>query len=149
MINISRYLKGEYVYIDPKDKAFALDAKLNFGTMVDNVISQHPGSHIYSVRADGSLLAVVFWYELRPGVAELVTLIDKKVTEHCFSFAKAMKNFINFEIDLYDLRRVQTTLRAEYVEGNRWLSFLGMEKEGTMRAFCSDGTDCELWARVG
>lgn len=147
MIKTKRYVRGDYLKIKPKKKAFGEDAHILFGMQFDSA-ELNPNLHVYTIFEDSQPIALICWYKLWDGVAEIIAIIDEKVSLTSVSFARAMKKFVEFEIELHQLVRVQTTLRITYPEGRKWLQFLGMEKEGLMRKFCADGTDTEIWARV-
>jgi hypothetical protein len=51
-------------------------------------------------------------------------------------------------LDLAEFRRVDAEVVANFQPGRRWASMLGFKFEGVMRAYCDDGEDAELWARV-
>jgi RimJ/RimL family protein N-acetyltransferase len=45
-------------------------------------------------------------------------------------------------------RRVEAVTAVDFRAAGRWVEMLGFNKEGVMRAYCFDGGDAELWARV-
>lgn len=45
-------------------------------------------------------------------------------------------------------RRIDAEVAASFQPAGRWASMLGFQREGVMRAFCDNGADAELWARV-
>lgn len=48
-----------------------------------------------------------------------------------------------------DYRRIEAVTASDFQPARRWAEMLGFTHEGTMRAYCHDGSDAELWARVG
>ena len=48
-----------------------------------------------------------------------------------------------------DYRRIEAVTACDFPPARRWAGMLGFTHEGTMRAYCHDGSDAELWARVG
>lgn len=46
------------------------------------------------------------------------------------------------------LRRVQAITACTFAPGRKWAKMLGFRFEGTLRAYCADGSDAEIWARV-
>ena len=44
--------------------------------------------------------------------------------------------------------RVQTAIRKDFVQGQRFAEWLGLENEGLMRKFGFDGTDQYRYARI-
>lgn len=148
MIKILPYKQGDGLKINPNPKAFPKFTKDNFLSRINAAYYINSDLKVYTVYEDNKPIAIICWYELWSGVAELIALIDESVDQVGVPFARAMKKLIDNEISLHNLVRVQTTLRSTYQEGGHWLSFLGMDKEGTLRSFCEDGADCEIWARV-
>ena len=45
-------------------------------------------------------------------------------------------------------RRIEAVTASDFPQAGRWAGLLGFTHEGTMRAYCHDGSDAELWARV-
>lgn len=71
-------------------------------------------------------------------------LIGDKARPHFVPLTKAIMRFI----DLCEYRRIETPVDVEFAEAHRWARMLGLQREGTMRAFTPDGRDCDLYARV-
>lgn len=98
----------------------------------------------YSVFANDDLVACAgFWpqWENRAIVWALVTATAGR---HFVGFHRAVRR----ALDLHKYRRIETAVRCGFVEGERWARMLGMEKEGTMRAYAPDGDDYDLFARI-
>lgn len=146
MIRITPYENGDILKIDPVPGAFDAYAQEDLSRMVEE--NKNPSISVFTVKEDGEILAVICWYFLWDGVVELLAITDKKIKKKAIPFAKVMKEWMDHEVKFNNMRRVQTTLRATYPEGSKWLSFLGMEQEGVMRKFCPDKVDCQIWARV-
>ena len=51
-------------------------------------------------------------------------------------------------LTLAHLRRIETSVRAGFEEGCRWMGILGFEHEGLMRKFGADGSDHIRYARI-
>lgn len=51
-------------------------------------------------------------------------------------------------LDIQAYRRMEMYVRSDFKNGIRWARALGFRREGTMQAFCPDGRDFELFARV-
>ena len=45
-------------------------------------------------------------------------------------------------------RRIEAVTLSDFQPARRWAELLGFTHEGTMRAYCHDGSDAELWSRV-
>jgi hypothetical protein len=147
MIKIQPYKVGDIGKLDPMPGAFDLYAQHDLSALVDT--EQRPmHMNVITISKDGDPIAVICWYFMWEGVVELLAITDKKVKSNAIPFAKCMKEWMDAEILQKRIRRVQTTLRASFPQGQKWLSFLGMEQEGLLRKFCPDKVDCQLWARV-
>lgn len=146
MIRIVSYENGDIRKIDPVHGAFDAYAQEDLSRMVEE--NKNPTISVFTIKDDEEVLAVICWYFLWDGVVELLAITDKKIKKKAIPFAKVMKEWMDHEVRFNNVRRVQTTLRATYQEGSKWLEFLGMEQEGVMRKFCPDKVDCQIWARV-
>ena len=51
-------------------------------------------------------------------------------------------------LDGQRLRRIEMTVDAGHLAGQRWASMLGFQFEGFLRAYTPDGRDCHLYARI-
>jgi hypothetical protein len=51
-------------------------------------------------------------------------------------------------MELHPFRRIETTVRADFVEGHRWARLLGFEREGALTAYAPDGATCDMYARI-
>jgi RimJ/RimL family protein N-acetyltransferase len=71
-------------------------------------------------------------------------LISEAAGQHFFMIHKAVRRALLF----HNYRRVETAVASDFEQGHRWMSMLGFEREGRMRAFTPDGRDCDLYARV-
>jgi hypothetical protein len=47
-----------------------------------------------------------------------------------------------------EYRRIEATVDVGFTEGERWMTLLGFEYEGLMRAYRPDGQDMLMFARV-
>lgn len=60
----------------------------------------------------------------------------------------ALTRIVRRGIELSGFRRIDCEVAANFQPARRWAEMLGFSYEGTMRAWCYDGSDAELWAMV-
>lgn len=51
-------------------------------------------------------------------------------------------------MELHPFRRIEASVKSDFVQGHRWAQMLGFKREGTMRAYAPNGDDHDLYARV-
>jgi RimJ/RimL family protein N-acetyltransferase len=51
-------------------------------------------------------------------------------------------------LETTDFKRVEAYVDANFEAGHRWITMLGFEREGYMRAFSPLGDDAVLYARI-
>lgn len=95
---------------------------------------------------DGRVIAIMGLQELWPGVCELWVLPSKYLREYAIPFSRSIKKAINSGI-LCAYHRVQIQALDDDLH-NRWLKFLGFEKEGTLRKYDKFGNNYNMWSRV-
>ena len=82
-----------------------------------------------------------------PGVAEMWLNLSQDFAAYP-GVVVEIKNQVKEWIEEEGLVRVQMTVKSGWKEGERFLSWLGLEREGVMRKFLPDGSDAVLYARV-
>ena len=82
------------------------------------------------------------------GVGEAWLLGAERVEKHRRYVARAVHQHMLQVVEKKGLWRVQAAMRSDWPELKRWARFLGMQHEGTMRAYGADGLDYERYARV-
>lgn len=76
--------------------------------------------------------------------AQVWALISER-SGRCFvRIYRAMDKFLKMQ----DVRRIEATVDAGFIEGHRMLRMLGFVYEGKMRAYLPTGADSYLYARV-
>ena len=81
-------------------------------------------------------------------VAEGWVLATHAVWNHPLSVAKAIKKDFARIAKENNITRVQTSIRKDFKQGQRFAEWLGLENEGLMRKFGFDGTDQYRYARI-
>lgn len=99
----------------------------------------------HSAIKDGRVIACAGMTHFTPGRAMGWALISKHATKRDFvGITHATRAFL----DRQKVRRIETTVRADFTAGHYWAKKLGFDHEGTMRKFGEDGMDYDIYARV-
>ena len=96
--------------------------------------------------SDGrTVLGVMGAVNLLPNVAEVFIVASEDQKDHAITFAKCVRK------ELYTLkpkyRRIQATSICDDFH-KRWLSWLGFECEGVLKAYGLNGEDMAIWGLV-
>ena len=81
-------------------------------------------------------------------VAEGWVIATQDVWQHPISVAKAIKKDFARVAKENNITRVQSAIRKDFKEGQRFAEWLGLEKEGLMRKWGFDGSDQYMYARL-
>jgi hypothetical protein len=81
-------------------------------------------------------------------VAEGWVIATEDMWNYPLSVAKAIKKDFARIAKENNIVRVQTAIRKDFKQGQRFAEWLGLENEGLMRKFGFDGTDQYRYARV-
>ena len=81
-------------------------------------------------------------------VAEGWVIATSDMWNHPLSVARAIKKDFARVARQHNIQRVQTAIRKDFKEGQRFAEWLGLENEGLMRKFGFDGTDQYRYARI-
>jgi hypothetical protein len=95
-----------------------------------------------------TVLAIIGGFPFIPGVIHFWAFISKHVREHPVEFHKVCLDILNWYEKKENPRRIQWEVRADYPMGQRWAESLGLKREGLMRGWMPDGSDCYLYARL-
>ena len=80
-------------------------------------------------------------------VAEGWVIATSEMWKHPLSVAKAIKKDFARVAKENNITRVQSAIRKDFSEGQRFAEWLGLEKEGLMRKWGFDGSDQYMYAR--
>lgn len=97
-----------------------------------------------TLRHEGRILACAGVAEAGYGRGLMWSFLSTDSREHAVLMHRAALRFLS----TVRLRRIEATVVSGFDRGCRWLTRLGFQHEGTMRAFGPDGADHELYARV-
>jgi hypothetical protein len=81
-----------------------------------------------------------FW----PGRAVVWSYVAASAGPHMVALTRAVERFL----DLKAPRRTEAYVDAEFDAGHRWVTLLGFEREGYLKAFTPTGGDQVLYSRV-
>ena len=81
-------------------------------------------------------------------VAEGWVIATSEMWKHPLGVAKAIKKDFARVAKQHNIERVQTAIRKDFTEGQRFAEWLGLEKEGLMRKWGFDGSDQYMYARL-
>ena len=81
-------------------------------------------------------------------VAEGWVIATSEMWKHPLSVAKAIKKDFARVAKENNITRVQSAIRKDFKEGQRFAEWLGLEKEGLMRKWGFDGSDQYMYARL-
>jgi hypothetical protein len=98
----------------------------------------------YSAVEDDVVFASAGFYQQWEGRAIVWALLSADAGRHFIRIHRAVLRAFS----LHPYRRIETAVLDGFEEGYRWAEMLGFWREGLMRAYCPDGTDAHLYARV-
>lgn len=133
-----------------KEHLHLIDLNENFAGDPDVIASYQDLSHCVietAVKGD-TVLAILTGHLVFPHRFEVHTLISKAATMWPIEFVKHINSRIEHYIQVLDLVRVQTSIRASKPLLVKWMKVLGFEREGLMRNFGPEGDDYYLYARL-
>jgi hypothetical protein len=81
-------------------------------------------------------------------VAEGWVIATEDVWNYPLSVAKAIRKDFARVAREHNIERVQTAIRKDFVQGQRFAEWLGLEREGLMKKWGFDGSDQYLYARI-
>jgi len=81
-------------------------------------------------------------------VAEGWVIATSEIWKNPLAVARAIKKDFARVAREHNIERVQTAIRKDFKQGQRFAEWLGLENEGLMRKFGFDGTDQYRYARI-
>ncbi len=85
---------------------------------------------------------------VRLGVCHINMICDNDFVIKKKEFILTLRDGIVHFMNQLKLRRVHTTIRADFPTAEKWIKILGFEKEGLMRKFGPEGEDHFLFSKV-
>jgi len=96
---------------------------------------------------DGRVITCAGFLELWSGVAEVWQLPSSYIAERPLLYARTIKRYLEQITDTFGYRRLQTTAVVDDLH-SRWMTWLGFQKEGTLRNYDNLGRDYNQYARL-
>ena len=81
-------------------------------------------------------------------VAEGWVIASNDMWKYPLGVAKAIKKDFARVAKKHNIKRVQTAIRKDFTQGQRFAEWLGLENEGLMKHYGFDGTDQYRYARI-
>ena len=131
---LSQQLNAKELYLRPEHRKYALyleQVGLSFTALINNK----------PIAAGGIF---VLW----DGVAEGWVMATSEIWKHSIVMAKHFKKKTDVLIETTNIKRLQTTVKADFKLGQRFAQWLGFEKEGLMKYYGPDGSDYIRYARI-
>jgi len=97
---------------------------------------------------NGHVIASAGVYPMWDGVGEGWFIAADKLEKKHFGVVRELKNGLHQIAKEHQLHRIQAAVRSDWEKAIRLARFLGMEHEGRMRKYSSDGADYERYAWV-
>ena len=115
-----------------------------------NFMLQEAGtSWAFTGLSQGRVVGAAGLWLLWPGVAEAWVLFTPAVRELTWQVVKAIKKGLEDLTVELKLHRIQTTVRTEFVPGQKLMRVLGFNQEGPpMRKYGPDGADYLRYVRI-
>lgn len=95
----------------------------------------------------GVVLGVIGFVQIGPGVIESFLIPSVYLSENKFAFARTISYYKREAIQHYQWHRLQIVTPDDELH-IRWATFLGFEREGTLRKFGINGEDHIMWSIV-
>jgi RimJ/RimL family protein N-acetyltransferase len=97
-----------------------------------------------SIKEDGRLLACFGLVPIWAHSSEAWMLASEQVSRGTRTLVKTLKSLLQSRPEL----RIQTTVKADFETGLRFVEFLGFELEGRLQRYNVQGQDVYMYARV-
>tara|TARA_R110000765_G_scaffold107257_5_gene198033 strand:+ start:201 stop:665 length:465 start_codon:yes stop_codon:yes gene_type:complete len=121
------------------------EKKFLFGGHIHNLALL---GHSVSVIRNGHLLGSGGIFPVWDGMGEAWVLPAANVKKNKKVFVKLIRENMERLSDEYGFRRIQATARADAPIAQRFLEFLGFEREGLLRAYGPDGANHVLFSKI-
>ena len=82
--------------------------------------------------------------KLSPGVYEAWALFGKGFKKYSVPIARAIKS----EVDNLEFDRLQAFTEADFLDGNRFLKFLGFKKEAELKSYYGKGKNAVVYSII-
>lgn len=87
-------------------------------------------------------------YPIWHGVGDAWFVGSNTIYDYPITITKLVKKTLNELMDINNFHRVQAYVRHDWEDAQRWIKVLGMQNEGTVRKYSTDGRDHILFSKV-
>jgi len=108
----------------------------------------HPDAVAHTILINGEVAAIVGGFVLWKGVADVWSMTSDLVKKAPKSFHKICLTILSMYEDLYNLQRLQVSIRSDFEAGIMWARALGFTEECLMKKWGPDGMDYYLYSRI-
>ena len=98
-----------------------------------------------TIKKDSLVLGVVGFTYVNPWAMELFLLPSRELPKHALAFARLMRYYREEVIDKYNWHRLQIISPSDELH-KRWVRFLKLDYEGTLKGYGWDKLDYDIWA---
>lgn len=98
-----------------------------------------------TIKKDDLVLGIVGYSYVNPWTMELFLLPSKELPNHALAFARLMRYYREEVIDKYNWHRLQIISPSDELH-KRWVKFLKLDFEGTLKGYGWDKLDYDSWA---
>ena len=148
MVNEVKDFKPEHA---DKIISYGLNSKLmeiDAGFEDNRICNYSTKGNAYTMFVNGIPVFAIGIVILWDGVAEGWVIATNEMWKHPLGVAKAIKKDFARVAKENNITRVQSAIRKDFSEGQRFAEWLGLEKEGLMRKWGFDGSDQYMYARL-
>ena len=96
--------------------------------------------------ANGEAVAIAGTFQPHDHLGMVWAILDKKCKDHMVGATRAISNWL----DNYNVPRMETAIRRDFKEGQRWVNMMGFTNETPevgMKNYGLDGETYDLYAR--
>ena len=131
---LSQKLNDKFLELLPHHKKYAYYLK-EVGMSFTGIVNNEP------IAAGGI-------FPLWEGVAEGWVLATSKIHQHPIALSKVIRQRTDMMCKNYNIKRLQTSVKADSKIAKRFAEWLGLEQEGLMKHYGPDGSDYYRYARI-
>lgn len=129
-----------------------LDLRDREREMIDSFPQAKEAMHIIeeecsalTIKHGDLVLGVVGYSYPNPWTMELFLLPSRELPKHALAFARLMRYYREEVIDKYNWHRLQIISPSDELH-KRWVRFLKLDYEGTLKGYGWDKLDYDIWA---
>ncbi len=128
---------GDEIYaFGMNDKLMEIDASYTENRLDTAIIGLS-----YTLLVDNNIILSGGIIPIWDGVAEGWVMSSKRVFDYKIKAASSVKKKIDYLCQNNKVRRLQTSVREDFLTGVRFAEWLGLQKEGLMKYYGLDGTN--------